>query len=311
MMTGSQAFQVLGIDSSASPEEIKKAFRKKAAILHPDRNKAENAEDQFKELNEAYRVASAPPEAFGMKDFFQNEGDFAYNVEDVFRQFFDPPQGNDTKRVRFWSQSQRPTKIGLTLEEAANGCRKSVSLPGTQCEKCHGSGQEARHQECQRCGGKGKQGEHYCATCSGQGQVAYRARCSECVNQKGSTVEINFPSGISQGWKVQINGQVVVVYLLPHSELKTDGVNIFSVCELTLLEALKGCTKEVKTVKGKKKLKIPERRKQGDDVVAFELGLTKQGKHIFKMDIVYPEDLSKVIEALESDSLNKEEKDGI
>ncbi len=299
-MTGSEAFEILGVASTATPEEIKKAFRQKARKLHPDVNKEANAEEQFKNLNEAYSVANNPGDTF--EEMFSRQGaSNFYNVEDVFRQFFDSPEEDGEQRVRFWSNTStnRTVFVTLTLEEAATGCTKEVSLPSTNCPACKGKGQVLKEQQCRRCSGSGTHGQTRCMACSGGGKILYQSRCGSCIHQKGQKTSVTFPPNITDGWRMQINGSMVAVKLRPHSEFKTDGVNIFSSCELSLLDALKGGPRKVNTVYGEKTMRIPPGRHHGDEIVAPGLGLSNQGKHVFKVTINYPEDLSKVIEVLE------------
>ncbi len=210
-------YEVLGVSKGASADELKKAYRKKAKELHPDRN-ADNpdAEAQFKEANEAYDVLrdadkKAAYDRFGHAAFDggmaggpraggfgggQGQGDFASAFSDVFEDLFGDFMGGQRGGQRGGAGS-RATRgsdlrynLKISLEDAFNGLTKQITVPSSvACSSCDGTGSEAGAEPttCPTCSGMGKvraqQGfftvERTCPTCSGIGQIV-KNPCRTC-----------------------------------------------------------------------------------------------------------------------------------
>ncbi len=236
-------YDVLGLARGASPEEIKKAYRKKAKELHPDRNADKpDAESQFKEANEAYDVLKdadkkAAYDRFGHSAFEGGLGggprpggaggmggnaDFASAFSDVFDDLFgDFMGGRQGGRQRAARGADLRYNLRVTLEEAYNGLHKTIKVPTSiQCDECNGSGAEGGSEPttCPTCSGMGKvratQGfftvERTCPTCSGLGQII-KNPCNSCGGagrkQKERALSVNIPAGVETGTRIRLAGE--------------------------------------------------------------------------------------------------------
>ncbi|MFZ7090831.1 molecular chaperone DnaJ [Primorskyibacter sp. 2E233] len=234
-------YDVLGVSKGASADEIKKAYRKKAKELHPDRN-ADNpeAEAQFKEANEAHEVLKdaekkAAYDRFGHAAFeggmgggggrpggMGGSGDFASAFSDVFDDLFgDFMGGRQGGRQRAARGADLRYNLRVSLEEAFGGLQKTINVPtSVQCDECSGSGSEggAEPTTCPTCSGMGKvratQGfftvERTCPTCSGLGQII-KNPCGKCGGNgrvhKDRALSVNIPAGVETGTRIRLAGE--------------------------------------------------------------------------------------------------------
>ncbi|MBR9761950.1 MAG: molecular chaperone DnaJ [Rhodobacteraceae bacterium] len=233
-------YEVLGLSKGASAEEIKKGYRKKAKELHPDRN-ADNpkAEDQFKEVNEAYDCLKDPDkkaayDRYGHAAFEGGMGgggrpggagqaDFASAFSDVFDDLFGDFMGGRQPggRQRATRGSDLRYNLRVTMEEAYGGLQKAIRVPtSVQCTVCDGSGAEggAEPTTCPTCSGMGKvraqQGfftvERTCPTCGGIGQII-KNPCKACGGQgrveRDRQLSVNIPAGVETGTRIRLGGE--------------------------------------------------------------------------------------------------------
>lgn len=233
-------YAILGVSKDATDAEIKKAFRRKARELHPDVNKAPDAEDRFKELNEAYDVLSdankrAQYDRFGTIPGAAGGPSGGYNVDfedifgggfggmgDIFSSFFGGAAGGRAT-VR---KEGRDMGVGLrlTLEEVAAGAKKEIVYDRlAPCEVCNGSGKAEGGKEidCPDCHGRGRvvtvqhtflgdmQTASMCSTCGGTGKVIDKP-CEECEGQgripDRQHVTVEVPAGIREGQQLRVTG---------------------------------------------------------------------------------------------------------
>lgn len=235
-------YEVLGVSRDATEAEIKKAFRHKARELHPDVNKAADAEEQFKELNEAYDVlsdankraqydrfgtipgaaGSSNPYGGGYVDFEDLFGGGFGGMGDIFSTFFGGGAGGG-RTVR---REGRDMGIGLrlTLEEVARGVKKDIVYDRlAPCPDCDGSGlgEGGKQVSCPNCGGKGRvvtvqrtflgdmQSATTCPQCNGTG-TSIENPCPECEGQgrvpDRQKVTVEVPAGIRDGQQLRVAG---------------------------------------------------------------------------------------------------------
>jgi molecular chaperone DnaJ len=237
-------YDVLGVSRSASADEIKKAYRRKAKELHPDRNKDDpSAETAFKEINEAYEALKDPDrkaayDRFGHAAFeagmagggprgprggMHPGADFSSAFSDVFEDLFGDFMGGGRggTRQRASRGSDLRYNLRVTLEEAYSGSQKSIRVPTlASCEACSGTGAEggAEPVSCPTCGGIGKvraqQGfftiERTCPTCGGLGQIV-KNPCASCRGagriEKERTLSVNIPAGVETGTRIRLSGE--------------------------------------------------------------------------------------------------------
>lgn len=236
-------YEILGVSKDASDFEIKKAFRRRARELHPDVNKAADAEDQFKELNEAYDVLSDPNKraqydrfgtipgaagggyggGSGYVDFDDLFGGGFGGMGDIFSSFFGGQGGQGGRPAR---KEGRDMGVGLriTLEEVARGVEKEIVYDRlAPCPDCKGTGlgENGKVVTCPECGGKGRvvsvqrtflgdmQTATTCKKCNGTGS-SIENPCPECEGQgrvpDRQRVTVKVPAGIRDGQQLRVGG---------------------------------------------------------------------------------------------------------
>jgi molecular chaperone DnaJ len=163
-------YEVLGVQKSASPDDIKKAFRAKARQLHPDVNKAQDAEAQFKEVSEAYEVLidddkRSAYDRFGHAAVSGNGAGFdpfagaGFGFSDIFETFMSAAGAGTTARRRAQRGAHLAYRLTIEFEEAIFGSEKEIEVPRlATCSRCNGSGAEpgTEPQTCPVCQGKGE-----------------------------------------------------------------------------------------------------------------------------------------------------------
>lgn len=285
-------YQILGVEKSASKDEIKKAFRKKAHEYHPDKQGGNEA--KFKEANEAYQVLSDDQkraqydrfgsagsnmgggfngQGFGGFDFsgFQNGQGMEFDLNDIFEGFFGGGFGG--RRVR----RGRNIQLGLTItfKESIFGTKKKIKIPAQ----------------------------------------------SALFNKK--EVEIDIPPGIENGQKLRLNGYgesiesgqpgdlYLVISVPEHPLYQKEGPHLIRVLEVKLTDAILGAKYEIETLDGSVNLKIPKGintgtllRIKGEGV---KVNTFQRGDIILQVKVIIPESLSreqkKLIEELKEKGL--------
>ena len=232
-------YEVLGVDKSATESQIKKAYLSKAKQYHPDVNPGnKEAEQKFKEVNEAYSILSDAEkrgqyDRFGHAAFeqggagggggFGGFGDFDFG--DIFSSFFGGGGGGARRQNAPTRGQDVGVRVSLTFEEAVFGCKKEVSYNRIEtCSECDGSGAEkgTSVETCSTCRGSGRvtvsqrtmlgmmQTQQTCDRCRGRGKIV----TTPCKNCRGTghvkltrKIEVNIPAGIDHGQRVVLRGQ--------------------------------------------------------------------------------------------------------
>jgi curved DNA-binding protein len=292
-------YKVLGVARTASETEIKKAFRKLAREFHPDvaKNKKQ-AEERFKEINEAYEVLGdptkrkkyddlgenwnggaefQPPPGFGSQRTRSGRRAGGQNFEfefggtgfsDFFEQMFGGRQRGSTRGGSGLSEEDFAETAGrdiegdimVTIEEALHGSVRSVSV---------------RHaQACEACGGTGQKGRQICSVCSGTGQVS-----------RTDTCQVKIPPGVAEGQRLRIPGKgeagagsrpgdlYLRVRYAKHPEFEVSGQNLVYDLELMPWDAVLGANLAVPTLEGKVNIKIPPGTRTGQKLRVRGRGL--------------------------------------
>lgn len=235
-------YEVLGVSKGASEDEIKRAYKKLARKYHPDMNPGDKeAEEKFKEVNEANEVLSDPDkkaryDQFGFAGVDPNYGagggygaggfDFG-DLGDIFGSFFGGGFGGGGQRRRNGPQRGESIRMSVSVDfiEAAFGCEKEVTVERSeQCPTCKGNGcaPGTTPEVCPDCHGSGAvtqsqrtpfgvmQTQAVCGKCRGTGKIIHQP-CSDCHGsgraRKRKTVKVNIPAGIDNGQTISLRGQ--------------------------------------------------------------------------------------------------------
>lgn len=310
-------YEVLGVSKNATKSEIKTAFRKLAMKFHPDKNKASDAEEKFKEIGEAYEVLNDEKkkqtyDQFGHEGMKQGPGgpggfggfDFGGEFGDVFSSFFG---GRSSSRNRN-ANPDIQARINITLRNSIFGTTISQKLNKYEkCETCDGVGAKNIRDihTCNTCHGSGTisqvaqtpfgnfQQQTVCRSCQGQGNTNNNP-CDTCHGNKYNKVEkeidITIPAGIRDQEAIKVKGYgnltnnnqtigdlILFISIERDRHFEVDGYNLILHVPLSVLTALSANKIDIPTPYGTKEVKIPHNLKSGDHIVIKNSGLPKGG----------------------------------
>jgi molecular chaperone DnaJ len=301
-------YEVLGVDRHAAEEEIKKAYRKLAIKHHPDKNPGDKAaEEKFKEIGEAYDVLADPQkraayDRFGHAAFDARTRAGAGGFHDpfeIFREVFGG-SGESIFESFFGMEREDPTRpqkgedlrydMELSLEEAARGCEREVTLHRLEaCKSCSGSGAEegAKLRTCSTCGGHGQvvvaRGfisiRQACPRCEGAGRVIDKP-CRSCqgsgLREQPAKVKIRIPPGVDTGTRLRSvgNGEAgkrggphgdlyVFLRVKPHEIFQREGDDLLCEVPISFIQAALGAEIDVPTLNGKAQIRVPAGTQNG------------------------------------------------
>ena len=309
-------YDTLGVTQNADDKDLKAAYRKLAMKYHPDRNPGDNeAEKNFKDVNEAYEVLKDPQkraayDQFGHSAFEGGAGPGNFNsefsMEDIFENFFGDIMGGRRQRR---SGSERGSdlryNLEISLQEAYAGKTAEIRVPTTiSCETCSGTGAKpgTSPRQCPTCNGQGKvratQGfftiERTCHVCQGRGEIIDDP-CTTCsgtgrvTNER--TLSVNIPAGIEDGTRIRLAGEGeaglragpagdLYIFLTIKSDpfFQRDGSDVFCRVPISMVSAALGGEIEVPTVSGSLyNVKIPAGSQSGT-----QLRLSSKGMPILR-----------------------------
>jgi DnaJ-class molecular chaperone len=315
-------YEVLGLKRGASEDEIKKAYRKLARKFHPDLNPGDKAaEDQFKQLQEAYEVlsdqenrklydeygenwravksgAGAPPPGWEQAQRYAGGGarggfdfsDFDFGSFrssgggggfDIFEEIFGAARGRGRRSQR---GRDVEAELELSLEEAHRGGRRTLQMQAVEvCPTCHGTGVKD---------------DKTCPTCDGAGEIL-----------RPKTIEVNIPAGARDGATIRLAGQggsgsngnepgdlYLHIRLRPHPVFSVKGDDLEVELPIAPWEAVLGTKVEAPTIDGKVELTIPRGANTGQRLRLRGQGLNKRkgerGDEYVRLKIVVPKDMS-------------------
>lgn len=325
-------YEILGLSRKATEEEIKKAYRRLAFQYHPDHNKNAEAEEKFKEINQAYEVLSDSEKRFNYDRFGTAEGGWGRTFEgfgglgDIFENFF----GTVATATRHASQrgADLQYELKLKFEEAAFGCDREIEVnrlencpqcrgtgssqgsPLSRCPACNGAGQVQRVRNsvfgrfvnvviCDRCQGEGQIVTDPCSHCRGKGRVKIQRR-----------LMVTIPAGVSDGNHLRLSGEgeagtkggppgdlFLLLAVQPHELFHRQGDDLLYILPLNFAQAALGDSLQVPTLDGPHQLKIPSTT-QTDKVFRLKgrgiphLNRGGRGDMLIKVVVVTPHSLN-------------------
>jgi len=296
-------YQVLGLNSNATPDEIKKAYRKLSKKYHPDINKSSEAENKFKEISEAYQVLTGktkvnePPQNPFNSSFFNN-----FRKQKTFK----------AKNIIY--------NLEISLEEAFNGVYRDIMLmKNTICKKCNGDGglEKVTCNQCQGHGAiRGNNIIYMCNNCLGKGFL-FSKKCGNCVskgyNKENITIPLNIPKGVGNNFNLVkqgvgneivdgMNGDIIFsVKIKKHNLFDLNGKDLIVNKEVSILDIFLGGEFNQKTLDGEVKVKINKNTDTNKPLRLKGKGMlnnTTRGDLIIKINPKYPKELTPQEQAL-------------
>lgn len=303
-------YKALGVSRNAKTDEIKKAYRRLARRYHPDVNPGDkDAEEQFKQVSEAFEVLSDPKkrEVYDRLGYYSEQAaaqagasfDFsnfgAANFRDIFSELFSGVRGQAPPRKHPARGADIEHALGVSFEEAMRGLVTSFEVERSEaCATCHGKGETAGATvTCPVCQGSGQQnriigGAAHCVNCNGSGKVP--KPCPVChglgITPQRETVTARIPAGVETGSRVRVPGKghagqyggpagdlLITTNVADHAYFKRRGDNIHCVVPVTVPEAALGAKIEVPTIDGKALLRVPPGTQSGQKFRLRERGV--------------------------------------
>lgn len=275
-MTLEEAYKTLNVDFGASKDEIKKAFKQLSIKYHPDVNKEPDATENFKKITQAYHIIEDPSKADRVytnnkshhhKNCYKDSGFY----DELYANFYETLNNfYRVYNVKNNSSAKTNYRSAHFNESADIKILKPISI--TFEESVLG--------------------------------------CKKTIKYNNVEYVVHVPAGINHGMHIEFFDNTsskirVPVNVIPDTELTKSGDNVYSTIEISLLDALKGCNKKVKTILGEMTLKIPAKIKHDTKIKVNGYGVDRRGAHIFTVNVLYPDDCDGLINYLESKQITE------
>ena len=363
-MASKDYYNILGVSKSATDDEIKKAYRQMAKKYHPDLNPGDSsAAEKLKEVNEAYEVLSdkqkrsnydqfGDPNGMGANFGGAGAGGFDFSsfgggFGDIFGDIFGGFGGRSRRNPNAPQEgADIQARINLSFEEAAFGCKKSISLNRSEtCDACHGTGAKngTAYSTCSRCGGTGRittrqntmfgqmLSESTCPDCSGTGRKITE-KCAKCsgagYTRANRNIEVNIPGGVTEGTILTLRGQgeagknggpagnlQLLIKVSSHKVLKRDGYDVLEDVYVSFTDAILGKKVDIAGINEKLTITIPPLTQTGTIITVKGKGTKVLNKNTYgdlfaKIIVEMPKTLSKhekeLVEELDKSILERE-----
>jgi molecular chaperone DnaJ len=325
-------YEILEVEKTVDERGLKASYRRLAMLHHPDKNPGnKEAEEKFKQINEAYAVLSDPEkraryDRYGSAD---PQAHFSGDVFDIFNAFFGGGGFSNGARSRGFEGEDLETQVTITLEQARAGATLEVDIDklGT-CTHCHGNRAEpgsSGKQSCPTCHGSGQVRQqvqsffgtmvtqNICPQCRGAGEIITNP-CTECRGQGRNKitekVPVNLPKGIDGGYRLKIPRQgnvgldggpagdlYVYINLEPHPHLVRQEDNLYYELRMGFAQAALGSSFEIPTLDGPEVLRIPAGTQTGEEFRLRNKGMPRlrqvgMGDQIIITKVEVPDKLS-------------------
>lgn len=298
-----EAYSILEIPSSSSADEAKKKYRELTKKYHPDINKESGAESKFKKINEAYQVILSGKSSDTAVSRSRGQSPFS--------------------RQTFVEITNIQVNTTISFMESVWGVKKDLKFTRKgKCAECNGQGEFTVNNGCAECGGRGqivgRNGNMIfvspCTKCNGETSVESCKPCSATgFLETEASVQVTIPGGVANNSVLRLAGMgnyagsfmlnldqytdaLLHISVIPEAGLTLDGQNVISTLELSLLEAIKGCSKKVKTIMGHKDIEIKPMSRNADAIVIPNMGVNRIGSQKVILDVKYPENINQLIE---------------
>lgn len=307
-----EARKILGLSDSSSLDDAKKKYKELSKKFHPDVNKDPNAEERFKEINAAYDRIKKGDDPIN----FQNSHQDPFSGFNPFTGF-----GNMGRSKTYQENAFHISlNTNISFKESVKGIKKEISFSRKiKCDSCNGQGIYKIHNGCEKCNGMGtitrqqgnmiftqtcdkchgKNNTNSCNTCSGKGYV-----------QSESTVQIKIPGGVVSGNILALHGMGNYVgsfmmddqYTDAHLQINVEKSNlslndkdVISNLNISLHDAVIGCSKIVETIDGEKEIDIKPLSKHKDEVILPNMGVPPMGSQKVILNVSYPDNIIDLI----------------
>jgi molecular chaperone DnaJ len=310
-----EAYGILEIPETATPEEAKKRYRELAKKHHPDVNKDPGAEATFKKISEAYQAIQAG----GTESSFVDDArDFNnQTIYDIFN------RSTARNNKRYFATNVELNTI-ISFKQAVQGCKIELTYSRQiKCPHCQGSGDKPVNNGCKTCGGQGqvvtRNGNavflRSCSDCHGRNQTK---PCTDCnstgVMETQSSLLVTVRPGVLDGNVLGLQGMGnfsgtfmglqdtytdvhLRVKVIPEPGLRLEGNDVVSDLHLTLLDALRGCAVPVSTIDGVKTVTVDGGIRNKEEIV-LSVGDHNSIKHRVVVHVEYPANVDNLIDVL-------------